>query len=707
MKYKNLNLLSDTTTSYDKTKTTLAGRTFVKSISGENAVGPSLTRFIDVQTDFSGLFVSSGLDCTTTNGRKFLISTIATGVGSVALYTFNFNTGAYVAVGRITFRLPSLAATTHTLRYIRVLDTGVTGWKIFLGSVGSVAVNGGAFVINKVDLADFTFNLTPTDFPMGIASDAKATYQLQAPGFMGSLNNLTTVSGGGISAANELIVSTGTAASLVHHGFDATLAPTVVSYPCTSPTVPASPTFTMTAHGFLANDQLVPISGTPGGFTQATGVGAQVVYFVRATNLTANTFELSTTAGGAAINATTATTPTFVRAQGQVSNMYLASRNTGTITTGFSGAALLLDNQKIVTPADGPLAGFECFFLATTTNFYLYKLTDITSGATTLPSAAGVNILGTGTDITAPTAVTATYSEVLGKTIYSTAAFGFVMKNWVNNSIFKTFGTQINTWLENTGRPTDYFRGFVVSGIEVTSGWLFIVITTAGQRGVLCVDLRSDTVFDYSYVISPVTYVGPADFKFISTIEKLYELTDTVSLSYKTSDDYNDPIFNTAAGPWTSVDVAADLSSQSLLSYIQVKANFDIATVLSGTPTQLVDILIGYNPKTEISDYWEGSVDNTTQNGISPAHIAFRLTRAYASGAVAVTVEGYLDDGTLVVAKSTDVDFAEFDKSTNNGTSWSVMGSANDYSNTALTTEIRFNPSSLPSDRITWRIKEK
>lgn len=707
MKYKNLNLLSDTTTSYDKTKTTLAGRTFVKSISGENAVGPSLTRFIDVQTDFSGLFVSSGLDCTTTNGRKFLISTITTGVGSVALYTFNFNTGAYVAVGRITFRLPSLAATTHTLRYVRVEDAGTTGWKIFLGSVGSVAVNGGAFVINKVDLADFTFNLTPTDFPMGIASDAKATYQLQAPVFMGALYNITTVMGAGINAAKELILTTGSAASVVHHGFNTLLAPTVVQYICTSPTVNGSPTFTLTSHGFSAGDQLVPIANTPGGFTQYTGIGAQLVYFVRATNLTANTFELSTTVGGAAINATSATTPTFVRAQGQVSNMYLASRNTGTITTGFSGTALLLDNQKIVTPADGPLAGFECFFFSTTTNFYLYKISDITSGAVLLPSSIGINILGSGNDITAPTAVAATYSEVLGKVIYSTAAFGFVMKNWVNNSIFKTFGTQINTWLENTGRLTDYFRGFVVSGIEVTNGWLFIVITTSGQRGVLCVDLRSDTSFDFSYLISPVTYVGPADFKFISTIEKLYELTDTVTLSYKTSDDYNDAIFSTASGPWTPIDVASDLSLNSLLSYIQVKANFDIATVLSGTPTQLVDILVGYIPKTEISDYWEGSVDNTTANGISPAHIAFRLTRAYPSGVVALTVEGYLDDGTLAYSKSTDTNFADFDKSTNNGTSWSVMSGANDYSNTALTTEIRLNPTGLPNDKITWRIKEK
>lgn len=55
---------------------------------------------------------------------------------------------------------------------------------------------------------------------------------------------------------------------------------------------------TRNAHGFVANQ---PIVFRTGG-ALPTGVTAGTTYFVRATNLTANTFEFSTTAGGAAVN---------------------------------------------------------------------------------------------------------------------------------------------------------------------------------------------------------------------------------------------------------------------------------------------------------------------------------------------------------------------------------------------------------------------
>lgn len=705
MKTINANLLASTTTSYDKTKTTLGGNAYVKTISGQQAIGPMLTKSIDVQTDFAGLVTMSGVSHATANGRMFVLGTFSVSVASICLYNVNYSTGTTAPVGRILITLPGAAATTHTSRYIRAIDTGTTGWKIYVGTNGSVANNGGPFIVNKVDLADFTFNPSPVQFFMGITSDARAVYQLQDPTAIGSLNNMTSIMGGAYSSSlNQLILTTGTAASFVHHGFDTTLAPTVTNYPCTAPTVAASPTFTMAGHTFLVNDPVVITASAPGGFTASTASAIQTVYFIR--NPTANTFELSATSGGASINATTAVTPTITRAFGQSTNTYVAARKSGTITSGFAGTALLVDNQKIVTMADGPNAGFLCYFFSTTTNFYCYKLTDITTGVTSLPSSAGINNLGTGIDYVAPTNVTATYSEAIGKVVYTSAAFALLMKNWVNSQIFASFGTQINTWLENTGRQYDYLRGFVVSGLDVQNGVLFVTITTTGERVILMCDLRSDTRFDYSYIISPVIHVGDATFKFIATIEALYDVTDTLSFSYRSAATSSDAIFSTASGGWTSIDTATDLSAVALQRYVQIKANFDIASVLSGIPTQVVDFLIGYTPKTEISTYWEGSVDNSTQSGSSPMYVAFRQLTAYSTTPTKFVVYGIDDSGNTVYTFDTIANAASFTQSTNNGTSWSAWTNMAGFPNTALTTELRLQVSSPSGTRITWTIQE-
>lgn len=702
MKVLPLGLLNSTTSSYDKTKTTLGGNAFVKTISGSPAIGPMLTKAIDVQTDFAGLVTMSGVSHATVNNRMFVLGTFTAGVASVCLYSVNYSTGATSALGRILITLPNAAATTHTPKFIRVVDTGTTGWKIYIGTAGSVLINGGTFLVNKVDLSDFTFNPSPAQFYMGITSDAKACYQLQDPSGLGTLNNMTSIMGGAYaSTLSQVILTTGTAASFVHHGFDTTLAPTVTNYPCTGATVNASPTFQMTGHTFLANDQVVITAAAPGGFTASTASAVQTVYFVR--NPLANTFELSATSGGASINATSATTPTITRAFGQSTNAYLASRKTGTITSAFAGTALGIDNQKIVTMADGPNAGFLCYFFSTTSNFYCYKLTDITTGATTLPSASGINNIGTGIDIVAPANVNATYSEILGKVVYSSAAFSILMKNWANSQIFATFGSQVNTWLENTGHSSDYFRGFVVAGMDIQNGVMFITVTTTGQRVILMCDLRSDTRFDYSYIISPVTYVGDATFKFIATTEVLYNVTDTLTFSYRTAATASDAIFNSASGGWTAISTAADLSSSTLQRYVQIKANFDVATLLSGIPTQVVDFLIGYTPVSEISSNWEGSVDNTSKNGDSPAYSAFRLQTAYASSVPTLYFRAYDDSGSLVASANTASNPTFFDYSTNNGTSWLPLGT---IPNTASTTEVRYKWTSPPGVRVTVSISE-
>lgn len=704
---KFINMLSSSTSvgSYDKTKTSLFGNAYSKTINTKTCFGPSLTKFIDVQTDFTGYapaITQSGVTFASSNNRLFVLGTFTAGVAPIALYSIDYTTGAKTALGRITITLPNTAATTHTPRFMRVIDTGTTGWKIFIGTIGSVAVNGGVFLVNKVDIADFSFNPTANQFYMGLSSDIKATYLLEDPTLVGVNHAMTTIMGGGYSSAdNQILTTKGTAASLSIDGFSTTTAPTITSYTATAPTVPASPTFTLTAHGFNANDMLVFTANTPGGFTVSTQVAAQTVYFVR--NPTANTFELSATSGGASINATTATTPSFVRAFGTTTALYVAARKSGTIATAFAGTALLVDNQQIVTPADGPNAGSLCYFLSTTTTFYCWKLSDMTSGVTSLPSAAGINNTGTGIDYVAPTNVLATYSEVLGKVVYTSAAFSIFMKSWINSNISHSFGSQINTWLENTGRTQDYFRGFVTSSLDVRNGWIFLGITTTGQRGILMMDARSDQSFNYTYMTSPVQYVGSSVMKFVSTIEQLFNVTDTIEIYYRTAATSSDAIFNTDSGSWTQISVAQDLTSIALNNYVQVKVTWDITTTLSGIPTQVQDIVIGYQSINELSDNWVGSVDNTSRNGESPAYSAFRLIKAYSTSVPTLYFRAYDDNGNLVISADTVTNPTLFQYSTNNGTSWNALGT---IPNTIGTTEVRYAWATPPGVKVTVSLRE-
>jgi len=371
--YKKLDLLSDVTGTYDQTKTTIQGRVFQKTIASEAALGPPVSRFVDVFTD-SGQTPTGGMEVTE-NGRMFVCGAVSGGVLPIMLYSFNISTGVSAYIGRINVALPNSAATTHTLKNIRVVDSGTTGWKIFLSTTGSVVINGGLFLVNKVDLADFV----PIGFPtiaFATGDDQKAVYFLQDPASMGVSNLLTASAGSCLyPSSSEVYVLNGTATVYQVHKFSYSSAPTYATQTCTAATTPASPTYTLTGHGYSNNDQIVIISSNPGGFTIGT------VYFAR--NVSANTFELSATSGGASINATTAVTPVVGRAFG-ITGSYFTLK-TGNLPV-MTGTLVTNGSVDCATPSHTTNAGFDCLFFATSTNLYLGKLSELTSGVTTWAS---------------------------------------------------------------------------------------------------------------------------------------------------------------------------------------------------------------------------------------------------------------------------------------------------------------------------------
>lgn len=684
---------------YDPAKITALGNIRKRTINSSDVYGAGLTRFLDIQTPFSGAVALAGIEHTTANGRKFILSTFTAGVASIVLAEKDLITGDEAIVGRILITLPNQAATVHTPRFIRAIDTGTTGWKIYLGTVAATTIiNGGVFLVNKVDRADFSFG--PPTFFMGIVNDAKAVYMLQDPTAKGVAHVMTTIMGGAWSEAlGQIITSKGVAATLSFDGFDTTLAPQVLGGTNTAVNVNgAASVFQHLAHGLAANDMIVITANAPTGFTQTLANAVQTVYFVR--NPTANTYELSATSGGASILGTSVTTSSWVRAFGTSTNAYLASRKTGTITSGIPGNALLLDSQKVINPADGPNAGVPSFFFPSTSHFAHFPLSGITAGATTLPLTFIVNNLGNGIDYIAPANVMATYSDVLGKIIYTSAAFGVFMKSWVNSNISHAFGTQINTWLENTGRGQDYFRGFVVSGLEVQNGWIFITINTAGQRGILSMDAHSDTFFGYSKLITPVINIGgPGIAQFINTIEELFDVTDTVKIRYRSAQLSTDPLFGSASGGWISIDIAADLSSIVLLNCVQLEVQWDLLSYLSGIPTQIKDLVLAVDLFGDMSENFVGMATGTTET--SPSYTVYRQVKLYDADPAVLYHRGIDDAGNIVEAFNTSAHASQFDYSIDEGVTWIAGKGPNQIGK-----RLRFARVSPPGLIITNSIKE-
>lgn len=219
MKAQSLALTASTGASYDQTRTTLVGRAALKTISGKPAVGTPLVSFADTTTDAA--LTPLHFDVTP-NGNAFIFSAPAAGVGTMAHYTFNLTTGAWTYVGKLAYAVPNSPATTHTIRSVRVDDSSTPGsFKIFVNTTGSVAANGGLFMLghgtSPVTSADFV----PVGFatlPAATAANQKAVYFLQETG---GTNLMTASQGMGIdTATTRIYIGNNTAATFQGYVYD-------------------------------------------------------------------------------------------------------------------------------------------------------------------------------------------------------------------------------------------------------------------------------------------------------------------------------------------------------------------------------------------------------------------------------------------------------------------------------------------------------
>jgi hypothetical protein len=691
MKSKLFALNDDVVTSYDQTKTTIVDSVTQKTINSQLVLGPPLNEYLDVITDTTpfGVIAPSGqFTCspyTTSNvTRIFILGAEAGGLTQLLLYNFNIVTGASSYVGKINFQTADVAATTTTFRAIKVDDVGTTNWKIFIGTTGSVLINGGLYLINNVGLSDFTASGTTISF--ATTSNQKAVYFLQDPSGVGVGHIMTAMAGTLLDRPNKkAYVQNGVSATYQFWVFDYNSNPTYSTNSVTG--VAATDVISDAGHTYVDNDPIVFTAITGG-----AGITVGTTYFVRS-SVAGVSYQISTTSGGAALNFTTdISAGTVGRAFGTSTNLF--SLKTGNLPA-LTGTLLLNNSLYIANPGHSANAGFDCAAFATSSNLYLGKLSELTSGAVTWPSLISANLLGDTNEVTAPTAAIMSWGETTDHFYFNTNTTQMYGKRLVNNQIDLKLGFLNTEYYEGTSTDVHEFGAVTVNGMENRHGWIFFLSTTTGQRGVFAHYVAGNSYFDTAYVVSKVLDVDARLYKLLGTIEELFDFTSPMVFYYRTSG------FGSISGGWTQINVASDISSIAVGDQIQIKIAFNRPYDAGTNPSQVHDISIDFLGTNENSEKWEFNYDDSDSG--NPSRVSFRLKEVYDTSVPTLYFRAYDLSDVLVANHNTSANAGFFQYSTDSGANWNNLGT---IPNT-VGTLIRYTFSTPPGVEVRPSISEE
>lgn len=377
----------------------------------------------------------------------------------------------------------------------------------------------------------------------------------------------------------------------------------------------------------------------------------------------------------------------------------------------LAGVVLLVNNVKLGTIGHTTNSGSQVLTWLTTTTIYNAKTSDITNGATSLPSLVQSNVSLSG-DYLSPAAIAlGQYFQAIDKfvMVISTTSSRIIIKQNINNdSNGKTFGVTdyIKTEVGGTITPSD-FGGVTPICLTEMNGWAVLTNSAVSQRNFVALDLFSDESSTTSgqintSIISPVVSGTITQGIIMGVYYELSKRSVKATVQYRTS--------SFATGPgggfdatWTTIPKDGDLSALVNATQVQFRILFTMMGMETTNPPMINEAYFIYNDTTQISVNWEGSVDNTTGSGISPTRSAFRLIKAYATSVPTMYYRAIDDSGSVLVLANTVTNASNFEYSTNNGTSWNPLGT---ITNTILTTELRYNHSSPPGVAITSSLRE-
>jgi hypothetical protein len=674
---------------YDQNKTTISGFTYPQMINGVPVLAPPLVRWVDIFTDSGEAALYGGL---TANGRVFAITSIAGGLARIVYYDFDLSTGIAIYRGKIQATFPNLAATIYTIRGIRVDDSNPSDFKIFITTSASVPVNGGLFLINKLALSDFA----PVSFPtigLAVGSNQKAVYFLQDSSNIGAGQlNIASVGIAIDRVGQKVYVHNGISATHQFYVYDYSVAPNTPQSVITV-TIATPGVVTLSSHGFISGDQIV--FSTTGALP--TGIVAGTVYFVK--NPTTNTFEFSATSGGVSISTS-----------GSQSGVHSLSRAFGISGANFSfktgnlpvltGNLLSVNSEKYITPGHSINAGSPCLFFATNNALYIGKVSDLASLSTSWASLITSNVLGSTNQVTVPVAVNAAYNEVLDRAVITTSTTKIIAKKIVNNLYEDIFGVLNNDYLEGIlpANVVTQFGAISITEFSSSQGWTFIIGSTVGQRGMIALNTGSSYRNGTTYIVTKVLdtpntlqYVG------VALSAQLAGLSSPPRISYRTSG------FGSVSGGWALLPSNNLLNAVTPAAQIQFKIEFNPCDTFLNNPTAIIETYLALIESVSMSDNWTGSVANSSQPNVTPFYAAFRLDKAYTGGVVPRLYVRVVDDSGAVSVYDTVTNASLFSYTTNNGTSWSALGT---IPNVAKTTEVRLNISAPSGNPITCGILE-
>jgi hypothetical protein len=520
-------------------------------------------------------------------------------------------------------------------------------------------------------------------------------------------------------------------------------APVTVTVTIASPGV-----FTAVGHGYIIGD--VVMFSTTGALP--TGLTVNTAYYVL-TVPTSDTFTVSATLGGAAVNTSVSQSGVHTLYSGLMANAigltddgngtatshdeYLLNldnttsvrahrfnmRAALTVVTGYAtgawsyktaiqtvtGTVQQVNNGRICTPTLGPAAGVKALFFVTLTRVYRCPISSITDGGGAwLADSMVENPPGsTTTNLATSAFLQIDYSDSIGKFLISTTLAGrhgtYTCNYDPSNPQFEKIFGQINNRTKltttNSGAVDALFSTAALS-IWTEGGRMFAMpnVTTTGLNWFLVLNIGADGYYadnSNQRVITPKLSTLGA-----SALYRAYMATNQYVgdflLGYTPEPIrmyYRTSGIDDNSGSWTET-INGDLTGASPSDYIQFMFTFEVLGEFC-VPRRLYSVTCVYE---------DASTDTQDSHYLSCADLSSKVTKTFAwkhaiaFGSAVPTLKirlynaitnGILDTDDSVTRTGT------WEKTTDGGSNWTTYNTTDKGNETTF---IRFTPASIPDN---------
>ena len=243
-----------------------------------------------------------------------------------------------------------------------------------------------------------------------------------------------------------------------------------------------------------------------------------------------------------------------------------------------------------------------------------------------------------------------------------------MLKKVENNKISTMFGDYWSDIIEATTRESYEVRAASpFTNFTNNSGWLFVLSSATGQRGYIATDVRSDCLYDHSYIVSKVINLSQNSIvKAVELFKELATVSGETDVYYRTSG------FGTISGGWTYLDEGQTLSIIGA-SQLQLKICFKTHSIGHSSHIQISGAYVSYEANEELSDNWEYSYDDSS--ALIPTRVGFRLKQAYATSVPStLSFRAYDLSGVQLVDHDITNEASRFQYSTDGGATWLALG---------------------------------